>query len=520
MADRRISAEGTVFSTTGSLSRPLLFTRSDGSVLHLYQPNLNEGTAVTGQLADRNGAPTGPTLAFDFGVTLRNLGFSADMLVDGRMVVAAVEQESFDSTYNGYRTSIVVSIFNADGSVSKTAFNVGAVNDYVSQPIVVANSDGSFTITWMDNDIGLTNIYTQHFGANGNSIGGPFFMGYATPPTNNSPPVTNTQSAADTASVSSGVSLTTWTLYDAVAEKNVVWGRLHDADGAIGAAFEVADGLRTEVTALSNNRFLVTWLVSGEPGHVMGRIIQDNGTAGQPFKLATDDLELFFYLETAALPYGGFVAIWHAAGADHDGDGSGIRGQIFDENGAKVGSDFGVNTTIQGNQRYVDVSVHGDGRIEVNFLSGTETELRSVTLDKRTEAIEFVGTASKDYALGTKFHDTLSGRAGADRLHGENGKDALIGGKGNDILSGGKLSDTFIFATKHGQDRIIDFEATGRKHDVLDLSDVRQIKDFADLKANHMERHGKDVWIEATDADRIVLVNTKLADLDKSDFDF
>lgn len=80
--------------------------------------------------------------------------------------------------------------------------------------------------------------------------------------------------------------------------------------------------------------------------------------------------------------------------------------------------------------------------------------------------------------------------------------------------------DIFLFATGDGHDEITDFDAKGRKHDILDLSDLTSITSFKDLIRNHVERQGKDVVIDGLNGDEILLKHVKLSDLDAGDFLF
>ncbi|MCF3641392.1 hypothetical protein LXM94_15570 [Rhizobium sp. TRM95111] len=146
------------------------------------------------------------------------------------------------------------------------------------------------------------------------------------------------------------------------------------------------------------------------------------------------------------------------------------------------------------------------------------------------------GTKSNDRLVGGNGADELLGRDGNDRLRGEGGDDDLLGGGGRDRISGGggndylngggggdKLaggggSDHFVFAGRFGRDKIVDFDATGAGHDILDLTSVNGIDNFADLKDNHMVQRTDGVRIKFSDVGTIVLKNVQLDELQHSDF--
>jgi hypothetical protein len=78
----------------------------------------------------------------------------------------------------------------------------------------------------------------------------------------------------------------------------------------------------------------------------------------------------------AALPGGAFVVVFRDA--DVDGNGSGIRGVLFDAAGAP-GTDFEVNSVPDGDQGAPSVAAHAD-RIAVAFESGGGVQARFFTL--------------------------------------------------------------------------------------------------------------------------------------------
>lgn len=130
-----------------------------------------------------------------------------------------------------------------------------------------------------------------------------------------------------------------------------------------------------------------------------------------------------------------------------------------------------------------------------------------------------VGQRGSDQAFGGKGADFLIGGHGKDWLKGGGGKDYVEGGENNDKLWGGSGCDTFKFGDGDGKDRVMDFDATGRKHDIIDLSDVSDIGGWKDLKNNHIEEVDKGIWIHSDNVE-IFLKDVEWADLDKGDFCF
>ena len=138
------------------------------------------------------------------------------------------------------------------------------------------------------------------------------------------------------------------------------------------------------------------------------------------------------------------------------------------------------------------------------------------------------GGIGKDKLGGGRGDDTLLGRGGADtllggnnndKLNGGSGNDILNGGKGRDILTGGKGLDDFIFASKNGVNRIKDFNASDGREDI-NLAAVKAIKSMTDLKNNHMTQLGDNVVIDDGAATKLIILDTLLSELDRSDFIF
>jgi Ca2+-binding RTX toxin-like protein len=150
-------------------------------------------------------------------------------------------------------------------------------------------------------------------------------------------------------------------------------------------------------------------------------------------------------------------------------------------------------------------------------IDGDET---AETLAGGDASERIFGDGGDDTLRGGAGHDDILGGAGNDHLFGDIGNDALVGGAGDDVLTGGNGRDLFVFAAGAGKDVIADFGAKGRRQDLLDLSGVESIRNFKDLKADHLERHGKDMVIDAGNGDVLTLVGVKPRDLDASDFLF
>ncbi|HEX2545665.1 MAG TPA: calcium-binding protein [Ramlibacter sp.] len=209
-------------------------------------------------------------------------------------------------------------------------------------------------------------------------------------------------------------------------------------------------------------------------------------------------------VELAALPGGGFVAVWQSRATtgtlgwdiraqrfDAEGDAVGselavntvtggeqtapavhafadgswlvawiynhawVQAQYFDVDGARIGGEFRVGTTARMNSK-VHITETSDGRVLVTWDAGSEfaPAADGQFLDNRPALV--YGTSDDDVILGhdagqaavndilVSFagEDTLYGLAGIDYLYAGAGDDLAIAGVGDDVLLGEEGDDT------------------------------------------------------------------------------
>ena len=127
-------------------------------------------------------------------------------------------------------------------------------------------------------------------------------------------------------------------------------GQLYTSSGAaIGGVFQVDTAESTNswssVAALAGGGFVVTWgdyrsAHAGEQGvnDVKGQVFADDGTKlGTEFLLSTGTNYDQVLVDVTALSTGGFVSTWSDTGLEQ------TRGQIFAADGTKVGAEFTAN---------------------------------------------------------------------------------------------------------------------------------------------------------------------------------
>jgi hypothetical protein len=74
--------------------------------------------------------------------------------------------------------------------------------------------------------------------------------------------------------------------------------------------------------------------------------------------------------QTIYLSDGRIIIVWHSNDPAADGDGFGIRAQIFDASGNRIGGEFLINDVASRNQTQPDVTVLANGQFVVTWLEG------------------------------------------------------------------------------------------------------------------------------------------------------
>ena len=123
------------------------------------------------------------------------------------------------------------------------------------------------------------------------------------------------------------------------------------------------------VAALTDGRFVITWSDFGASaddagGSVRGQIFNANGTkSGSEFLVNTTTAGIQTSPVVSALSEGAFVVVWVSI------NGLEVMGQIYDSDGNKSGSEFKINAG--GNQVHPIVTALADGRFVVAWSDGS-----------------------------------------------------------------------------------------------------------------------------------------------------
>ncbi|GGE83245.1 calcium-binding protein [Niveispirillum cyanobacteriorum] len=314
--------------------------------------------------------------------------------------------------------------FTANAMVVSDQFRI---NSYTTSdqtaPDIAVLSDGSYVVAWQSagQDASSTGIYQQRYDAAGNKIGTETRVNTYT---------SLEQQDVSVTALAGGGYVITWTSNGEDGSSWGVYGRRYNAAGTAATPFQVnittAGGqLNADVAALTNGGFvipyaqvvsstdydvyvrvykpdwtgyttvprlnqytssfqnvpavaggadgkaLVAWQSKGADGSdygVYGRFVLATGAAsGSEFQISTTTAGNQGAPTIAALPGGGYVVVWRSQ--NQDGSDTGIFGQRLDSSGAKVGSEFQVNSFTTGPQDEPNVTVLADGGFLVSWTS-------------------------------------------------------------------------------------------------------------------------------------------------------
>ena len=130
------------------------------------------------------------------------------------------------------------------------------------------------------------------------------------------------------------------------------------AQQKVGSEFQIntyiaSDQLSPSVASFPNGNFVVTWQSDGQDGSVDGiyaQLFDENGAKiGSEFRVNSYVTNSQAYPSVASLPNGSFVVTWQSYDQGISAD-WGVYGQIFNGTGTKIGSEFPVYNVGQRNE--------------------------------------------------------------------------------------------------------------------------------------------------------------------------
>jgi Ca2+-binding RTX toxin-like protein len=357
--------------------------------------------------------------------------------------------------------SIKAQVFNASGVKVGSEISVNTTFPLSQdEPSVTVLANGRFVVTWSSEIItasSTTDIIGRVFTAAGAPVTGEFTI--------------NTQKVGDQVNstvhaLDSGGFAVVWDDREASAvtgNQVKTYIRFYAANGAPQGQPKLAndalsgDPQQLDFAELSTGRIAVVYTNldgfgtgDGSGGSIYVRLYNPATQAfGARIAVNTTTTRDQTDPQIAALDNGQFVVVWtDDSRTGGDTNFQAVRMQVFNQNGAKVGTEILVNTATTFEQVEPVVTVLPDFRFVVAWADNSQTggdaegfAIRSRIYDARIAAIDLDGTTGRDSFQGSKFADTIDGLGGNDKLFGGIGNDIIIGGLGIDLLRGDAGND-------------------------------------------------------------------------------
>lgn len=196
------------------------------------------------------------------------------------------------------------------------------------------------------------------------------------------------------------------------------------------------------IAALDSGRFVVSWTDTSQTfaagPTIVGQIFNnDGGKVGNEFRVVGvgTPVDALHGSKLVGLPDGSFFAVYVKENTGGDAD-EGVFGQLRDKNGVAIGGEFRLNTTVSGYQVDPNVGLLADGRIVVTWTDDSKTAPDTDGVAARMQILDPRG----GQIFGTANSETLAGSNspfsnGNDTFHGGGGNDTYLGLNGSDTVS-------------------------------------------------------------------------------------
>jgi hypothetical protein len=395
---------------------------------HLFsawtEPSPGGGSSIMARIVHHDGAPVTGTLALGPQPPAPANQFAPSVagLADGRFVVTYTEG-----------TSVRARVINADGSFGQS-IDIAAAPDNGNRSDVTALADGGFAVSWTRWVGGNANIMMSVYNADGS-------VRHAVDAVNIDVDDTD---YSQIAGLAGGSFVVAW-VEDTGPDSEVRFRRF-DANGNALDGTDITgmpidtwgDNSDIQIAALPDGGFVVAYADTGfGDGQDINAVIYNaNGTARtSSFRVNSAFIGDQVSPTIAVLDNGYSVISWLDQGEQW--------AQVYDALGNKIGTNklwlddvaHGESVGLTGGEIGFVWQRDDPGG---SWLQAGRLDLRrDLDGDDSNETIIAKGDGLREYLYGADGHDTLKGGGGADNL---------TGGEGNDIIDGGAGWDTADFA--------------------------------------------------------------------------
>ncbi|UVO51672.1 tandem-95 repeat protein [Sphingomonas sp. SUN019] len=365
-------------TTTGLQTDPTITALADGGFVAIWTDGSASGAdvsgnAVRGQRYDALGNRVGTEfLVNTTTANAQELASVAALSGGGFVVTWSDSSTAADPDLQGIRAQV----FDAGGAkvgselLVNTQTRLGQTNSTVT-----GLADGGFAVSWTDGsgrgvDTSGTGVKAQLFTAAGARSGSEFLVNSTTGASQTFPALT---------SLATGGFVAIWTDASGLGGDPTapsVKGQIFSASGVkLGSEFLVNTTTASTqdqpvVATLANGGFVVAWrdvsLIGDTSGSgIKAQIFSASGAkVGAEFQVNTTELNTQDQPTITSIPGGGFVIGWRDNSTlAADASGFGIKAQVFNDSGAKLGTEFQVNGVTTGNQQLPAITALNSGNL-------------------------------------------------------------------------------------------------------------------------------------------------------------
>ncbi|HEX9966181.1 MAG TPA: hypothetical protein VGB04_14480, partial [Allosphingosinicella sp.] len=354
--------------TLGAQGNPLMTRLASGGFVLVWsdygEADDYRFAALKAQIYDSTGGKVGGEIQ----VSSSTVYWSADGL-------AALPNGGFIVTYG--TGQVTAQMFDAAGAkiggeIVVTAFDPAVPAEWQQDNVngrVAVLASGEMVITWDKRVRYDVDIYAQVLTPEGVKSGAGFRI---------NPFISGHQQISSITALASGGFVVTWD--DSVEYEGGLRGQAFDVNRVpVGNSFRVSTTVwgaqdHAALAALPGGGFVAVWQnhdVDEETFSTRGQIFTDAGVkVGPEFLVGPESQSIQFPASVDDLPGGGFVVTWYDRGRQGGDSSEGaIMAQVFDSAGAKVGNPFLVNSETDGNQNMPAVAGLASGGFAIAWTS-------------------------------------------------------------------------------------------------------------------------------------------------------
>jgi VCBS repeat-containing protein len=357
-------------TTASNQTEPSITSLGSDKFIVTWNSNDGSNEGIYGQIFNSNGTKNGNEFLVNTTTSSVQVDSSITALSDTKFIVTWSSYFQ-DGSYFG----IYGQVFNSDGTKSGSEFRVNTTTaDHQTESTITALGSNKFIVTWTsDNQDGYNSgVYGQIFNSSGTKISSQFLVNTT---------IINSQSQSSITALGSNTFIVTWISYYQDGDAYGVYGQIFNSNGTKNGNEFLVNTTTTNtqsqptITTLGSDKFIITWRSYGqdnadESSGVYGQIFYNNGIKiGSEFLVNTTTANDQYKPTITSLGSDKFIVTWTSDGQDNADGSLGVYGQIFNSDGTKNGSEFLVNTTTAENQYESTITSLGSDKFIVTWTS-------------------------------------------------------------------------------------------------------------------------------------------------------